>query len=160
MCDSTDIADLDHIFSHCTIAKKYNQQLQTDIIPHLQPDIPDNLWWFTTSQNPPAPLKLKDWQHWWGDQGYLPSFLKHYLATETTLLAVAKLICTNRHQLWKEYWTSYLQTYLSDNPQLKNSPTHPPSTTPVTTAITKTQKTILHYFARPYNQPETTITQQ
>ena len=104
ICNSEEDADLEHIFSKCTVAMQYNTKLWIDL-----QNIPGNDFtqpWFTVQNNGKIFAKA-EWNLLLGDQGYIPSAI-----TSKTVNAIQEILCQkvaeSRHALWKDYWSKFI----------------------------------------------------
>ncbi len=102
----TQKADLQHIFSHCTVAGQHNQQLWKDIQGMFQDSPVDHQPWFSThdwqdSDQYDEMLEIGDtcWQASLGDLGYIPKAVTSCLSKEDSEVLQKTINCRISIQL-------------------------------------------------------------
>jgi hypothetical protein len=136
----TQDADINHIFSHCTVAYEHNAQLWNDLQQNLV-DAPLNLApWITLESTESTfngdtevddTVELGDtlWQTSLGDLGYIPKIVTNSVSKSQSEI-IQSLTLLSRHSLWKDYWKKTIQILKTQQiiapPLLSSSPAGEP----------------------------------
>jgi hypothetical protein len=104
---TTEEANIEHIFGHCTVSQEHNLNLWNDI-SSLFPPLADTTCWFSLEDNQMQDNTSTKWQTSHGNVGYIPSRVTNLLSKEESQ-QIAELIAESRHYLWQDYWSKYTE---------------------------------------------------
>src|SRR5687768_15336284 len=109
----TQTADTAHIFGNCIVASEHNFKLWTKL-KNQHIELQSAPCWFTVSENNnnnnsnQADFKTANWDAYLGNIGYIPTRIVSKLDKEQQA-KIAQAVAESRHELWKDYWTKYVQ---------------------------------------------------
>ena len=111
----TQKADMQHIFSSCTVAFTHNTQLWNDIqrcYKHNKVEICEP--WFCLHQNHTGNTNTTEseqnqaWQKQHGNTGYIPASVTSVLP-KSMISELQATVAQSRFELWKDYWKNYIE---------------------------------------------------